>query len=321
MSKAKIANLHLHSVFSDGTQWPEEIVIRAKHTGYQMIALTDHDTMRGIGKFCKECWYDGIVGVPGVEIDCVAPDFSFDKEMLGYFPKRKFQKTFEFTEGIRKNRMSKINHFLERARDVVFKAHPRSPELTYAELVRFKLGFTNDQVMDLPFSWNKSNLYHFLLSKGILGEQAGGGGGSKAKPNEGTYKAFKGKFFAADLLGDPGRDQKPGLDEVVSIILKDGGFPVLPHYGLLYDGDIDKIKKNEEGLVRFLRHCQDQGVWGIEQYYYAGNTSHDAINEHIVQLCKKHGFPFRFTFGSDCHGRGHETCTLEQFSGVFQGFD
>ena len=211
MSKARIANLHLHSVFSDGTQWPEEIVIRAKHAGYQMIALTDHDTMRGIGKFCKECWYDNIMGVPGVEIDCVAPDFSFDKEMLGYFPKRKFQKTSEFTEGIRKNRMSKINHFLDRARDVVFKAYPRSPELTYTELVRFKLGFTNDQVMDLPFSWNKSNFYNFLLSKGILGEQGGGGGGSKAKPDEGTYKAFKAKYFAADLLGDPyGRDDLRG---------------------------------------------------------------------------------------------------------------
>ncbi len=316
-----IANLHLHSVFSDGTQWPEEMAARAKRAGYQVVALTDHDTMQGIADFSLACKVYGIDGVPGVEIDCVAPDFSFDKEMLGYFPKAKHLKTLEFTEGIREGRMRKINHYLERARDVVFKSHPRGQELTYAELVRFKLGFANDRVMGLPFSWNKSNFYYFLLSKGILGEQGEGGEGGKAKPYDGGYKAFKAKYFVADLLDDQGREQKPILDEVLSVILKDGGFPVLPHYGHLYDDDIGRIKKHEEELVRFLRHCQDKGLWGIEQYYYTGSNSHDAINEYIVKLCKKRGFPFKFTFGSDCHGRGHETCTLEQFSGEFQGFD
>jgi 3',5'-nucleoside bisphosphate phosphatase len=312
-----IANLHLHSVFSDGTQWPEEIATRAKRAGYQMVALTDHDTMRGIADFTRACKGNGIEGVPGVEIDCVAPEFSFDKEMLGYFPKGKHVKTTVFTEGIREGRMRKINHYLERSRDAVFKAHPRSAELTYAELVRFKLGFANDDVMGLPFSWNKSNLYSFLRSKGIVGEQPVDG---NALPRDDGYKAFKKKYFADDLLGDPGSEKKPTLDEVVAIILKDGGFPVLAHYGHLYDDDIVQIKKNEDRLVVFLRHCQDQGVWGIEQYYYPNNPSHDAINDHVVKLCKKHGFPFKFTFGSDCHGRGSETCTLELFSGDFQGF-
>ncbi|MEX2682345.1 MAG: PHP domain-containing protein [Candidatus Sigynarchaeota archaeon] len=311
-----IANLHIHSLFSDGTQWPEEIAVRAKRAGYQMIALTDHDSLQGTADFSRACASHGIKGIPGVEIDCVASAFSFDKEILGYFPKGKHDKMTEFTEHLRKSRMQKVKHYLDRAREVVFKAHPRAPELTYAELVKFKLGFSNEEACNLPFSWNKSDFYKFLLSKGVIDKHFG----QKAEPGETEYHAFKKQYFTSDLLGNPGHDEKPDLDEIVSIILKDGGFPVLPHYGHLYHNDIDEINKNEDQLVKFLRHCQDIGVWGVEQYYYLNNPSHPAINDYIVKLCKKHSFPFKFTFGSDCHGRGHDNCTLELFSGNFEGF-
>ena len=41
-------DLHLHSVFSDGTATPEEIVAAAADVGLSGIALTDHDTLDGI---------------------------------------------------------------------------------------------------------------------------------------------------------------------------------------------------------------------------------------------------------------------------------
>ncbi len=41
-------DLHLHSVFSDGTATPEEIVATAAEIGLTGIALTDHDTLEGI---------------------------------------------------------------------------------------------------------------------------------------------------------------------------------------------------------------------------------------------------------------------------------
>lgn len=41
-------DLHLHSVFSDGTATPEEIVAAAEDIGLTGIALTDHDTLAGI---------------------------------------------------------------------------------------------------------------------------------------------------------------------------------------------------------------------------------------------------------------------------------
>ena len=42
------ADLHCHSTFSDGSATVEEIIIYAKRTGVDCIALTDHDTIAGI---------------------------------------------------------------------------------------------------------------------------------------------------------------------------------------------------------------------------------------------------------------------------------
>ncbi len=41
------ADLHLHSVYSDGKYSPEEIARRAKQAGVKLFSLTDHDNMGG----------------------------------------------------------------------------------------------------------------------------------------------------------------------------------------------------------------------------------------------------------------------------------
>lgn len=41
------ADLHLHSVFSDGRYLPEQVCSRAKNNGVELISITDHDSMDG----------------------------------------------------------------------------------------------------------------------------------------------------------------------------------------------------------------------------------------------------------------------------------
>ena len=41
-------DLHLHSVFSDGTATPDELIATAVEIGLTAVALTDHDTLAGI---------------------------------------------------------------------------------------------------------------------------------------------------------------------------------------------------------------------------------------------------------------------------------
>ncbi|MBR6522561.1 MAG: PHP domain-containing protein [Oscillospiraceae bacterium] len=59
-------DLHTHSVFSDGTYTPREIVTEAKQLGL-IIALTDHNTAAGLPEFMETARELGVAAVPGVE--------------------------------------------------------------------------------------------------------------------------------------------------------------------------------------------------------------------------------------------------------------
>ena len=61
-------DLHAHTNFSDGTDSPRELARLAKERGISAIALTDHNTTRGLEDFLKACEDEGVIGVSGVEI-------------------------------------------------------------------------------------------------------------------------------------------------------------------------------------------------------------------------------------------------------------
>ena len=44
------ADLHMHSVHSDGTKEVKEILLRAKEKELDIIALTDHDSVEGVAE-------------------------------------------------------------------------------------------------------------------------------------------------------------------------------------------------------------------------------------------------------------------------------
>lgn len=44
---AGLADLHIHSLYSDGTLTPEKILSLAATAGVSHIAITDHDTLEG----------------------------------------------------------------------------------------------------------------------------------------------------------------------------------------------------------------------------------------------------------------------------------
>ena len=59
-------DLHTHSVFSDGTYTPGEIIAEAKRLGL-IVALTDHNTAAGLPEFMDAAQKLGVTSVPGVE--------------------------------------------------------------------------------------------------------------------------------------------------------------------------------------------------------------------------------------------------------------
>ncbi len=60
-------DLHTHSIFSDGTATPEEIIILAKKLGLT-VALTDHNTTKGLARFLAEAERQNVAAVGGVEL-------------------------------------------------------------------------------------------------------------------------------------------------------------------------------------------------------------------------------------------------------------
>lgn len=63
-----IHDLHSHSLASDGTLSPSDLVARAAAAGVQALALTDHDETAGIAEAEQAAAELGIRLVPGVEV-------------------------------------------------------------------------------------------------------------------------------------------------------------------------------------------------------------------------------------------------------------
>lgn len=75
-------DLHIHSVFSDGSCTPTEIVKQAKQKNI-VVALTDHNTVSGLPEFMSSAEKYGVTAVGGVEFSTSWDNM--DLHILGLF--------------------------------------------------------------------------------------------------------------------------------------------------------------------------------------------------------------------------------------------
>ncbi len=78
-----LVDLHTHSTCSDGALSPAALVRRASAKGLSGLALTDHDTLRGIREAAAAGVEHGVEVVPGVELSVRLPRRVV--HLLGYF--------------------------------------------------------------------------------------------------------------------------------------------------------------------------------------------------------------------------------------------
>ncbi len=102
-------DLHIHTIFSDGTYTPEEAVFQAKKLGLVAISITDHDSVAGLGSALVAGKSLGIEIVPGVEM---STDVGEDEiHILGYllnWKKEDFLRQLEKFQAARANRNQKL---------------------------------------------------------------------------------------------------------------------------------------------------------------------------------------------------------------------
>ena len=78
----KYIDLHTHSVRSDGSMTPAELVRHAKESGLSAISLTDHDCIDGVEEALAEGRRIGLEVVPGIEFSVQSKT---ETHILGYY--------------------------------------------------------------------------------------------------------------------------------------------------------------------------------------------------------------------------------------------
>ncbi len=63
----EFCDLHAHTIFSDGTDTPRQLVEKAVAAGLSAIALTDHNNVSGLPEFLEAARAHAIEAIPGIE--------------------------------------------------------------------------------------------------------------------------------------------------------------------------------------------------------------------------------------------------------------
>jgi predicted metal-dependent phosphoesterase TrpH len=80
------ADLHCHSVVSDGTLTPEELAARARANGVELWSLTDHDEVGGQHRAAAAAKAQGMKYLTGTEISVTFADITVHIVGLGFDP-------------------------------------------------------------------------------------------------------------------------------------------------------------------------------------------------------------------------------------------
>ncbi len=76
-------DLQSHSSYSDGELPPAQVVAAASAAGVRLLALTDHDTVDGVGEALQAAMHHGVTLVPAIEVSSLDPTGK-DLHILGY---------------------------------------------------------------------------------------------------------------------------------------------------------------------------------------------------------------------------------------------
>ena len=118
-------DLHTHSTASDGTLSPFELVQLAKKQGLKAIALTDHDTIRGLDDALQAGKKFGLEVIPGCELSVEYPGGTM--HILGLWVRPDAVQLNAALKSLRDKRNQRNELIIARLRDLGI-------DITYAEV-------------------------------------------------------------------------------------------------------------------------------------------------------------------------------------------
>ncbi|MBN1826260.1 MAG: PHP domain-containing protein [Candidatus Eisenbacteria bacterium] len=109
------ADMHVHSLYSDGRVSPEDLLLSAAYAGLSVLALTDHDTVDGIEPMRVALSGDAPRIVPGVELSCTEGDREI--HLLGYWIDPEHRPLRRELRRIRDARIDRAQNIVDRLRE------------------------------------------------------------------------------------------------------------------------------------------------------------------------------------------------------------
>ena len=197
----KFADLHLHTLFSDGTYTPQELIEGAKKCDLSCIAVVDHDTVSGIVPVLESARSRNIEVLPGIEL--TAEYRNLEIHILGYSIDYKNKELIEKVGLLRQNRVERIYKITDRLKDMGISLNAQ----TVFDLAKFG-------------SVGRLHVARAMVKEGLVGS---------------TFEAF-GKYIGdkcpAYVLGF-----RLSPEEAIRLIKNAGGIPVLAHPYTVNQGD------------------------------------------------------------------------------------
>lgn len=117
---ANQVDLHMHSLASDGTDSPVQLLAKVRAEGVRTFSLTDHDTVAGVEQLSGVIPED-VFFIPGIEFSCRMASGAC--HILGYncdFTHPSFQAALVQGGTLRKAKMDRRLEFLQEQRNIRF---------------------------------------------------------------------------------------------------------------------------------------------------------------------------------------------------------
>ena len=190
----KLCDLHTHSVFSDGTYTPTQLVEKAENIGLSAIVLSDHNTVDGLPEFIVAAKDKNIEAIPGVE-------FSVDYEgtelhlLALYVGENHFPTITELMEDFHKR-----------------KAQSNLDLICALNNAGYHISFDDIRASTLNGKFNRAHIAAELTKKGYT---------QSIKEAFSTLLSKKHGYYK--------EPQRPAIWEMLEVIKSIGAVPVLAH--------------------------------------------------------------------------------------------
>ncbi|MFX0082923.1 MAG: PHP domain-containing protein [Candidatus Hodarchaeota archaeon] len=228
-------DLHLHSTASDGLNTPSQLIKKALELNLKGIALTDHDTIDGLGEFLSYGEKKDLIVLPGIEISVKhEPQRELiDIHILGLNIDHNSTKLINSIENQIKGRWEQKKAICSRLRNEF------NYDITFKEVKALAGG----KVVGRP------HIVEILI---------------KNNPDKIKGQSKKDLFKMISMGGAAfvEREIELNFEESIDLIKSVGGIPILAHPGVYQVSNREK----------FIQLCVDVGIEGIEIEYTYGNN-------------------------------------------------